>query len=120
MTPIVNNDELISAAESILRPRTMLSLRIIRSRRYAVVSFFLLACAAALFWALQVLTVNVPVEAPWVRVSLSVNVSLPFVALAFSCLALRYDHSKWFAWVVLSMSVLACIFLLLSGLIVLL
>ncbi len=91
-----------------------------RSRIFAVIALFLLVCAPILFHALQLFSVNVPVNTPWVRASGSTIVALPLAALVLSLIGVFYDRSKWLAWAVLVTSCLASIFLIVSGLSVLL
>ena len=83
----------------------------IRSRRIAVLGLLVFLSCFALFYALQLATVNVPVTTRWVTASVSLLAALPVVALLLSLLSIRFDQSKWLAWIVMLMSGALCVWL---------
>lgn len=69
---------------------------------------------------LQFVSVNVPVETLWTRVWATTVVALPLGAFVLSLFGLRFDHSPPLSLIVLLFSLLGCIFMAATGLIVLL
>lgn len=83
----------------------------IRTRWIALSGLVVFLSAFVLFYVLQLATVNVPINTRWVRTAISCLGALPVLALLLSLVSLRFDQSKWVAWIVLLLSGLLCVWL---------
>jgi hypothetical protein len=89
-----------------------------RGNRSGWMGLFALLLSPALFRLVQIKSVNVPVNTLLIRVSLFLVAALPISALVLSLFGLRFDESGVLSLVVLLLSLLACVFMVLTGVIV--
>ena len=89
-----------------------------RGNRSGCMGLFALLFSPALFRLVQIKSVNVPVHTPLIRVSLFLVAALPVSALVLSLFGLRFDESVVLSLVVFFLSLLAFVFMVLTGVIV--
>jgi uncharacterized membrane protein len=87
-----------------------------RERPLGCLSLLVLICSPALFRMVQVLSVNVPVTAWWIRVSVFIVVALPIASLVVSVIGFRRDRANLLSLVMMFLSALTIAFLVATGL----